>query len=146
MAVTPRLVVPLLAALLAGRADAAVPAPSLGAVERALENGRSVTVLLDLSQCHPGSTDSKPTRTRGGLRIDAFRIGDDGSLAFSDDHFTIDRDGKPIQQFLRYRIHQDGSADFSMTVFSVPDFRQIRATLSYKCAVNRGMRFVASRR
>lgn len=135
----------LLLSLLTNGADAATAVSTLPSVEKALDEGRPVSVVLDLSQCQPGSNGSKPTKTRGGIRINAYRVGDDGSLAFSDDHFTIDRDGKPIHQFLRYRVHVDGTAEFSMTVFSVPDFHQISATLAYRCAINRGMRFVASR-
>ncbi|MEG3084388.1 VirK family protein [Sphingomonas sp. PB2P12] len=124
-------------------ASATTTLGDLPAVEHALDGGVSVAVVLDLSLCQPASADSKPTKTRGGRHIDAYRVTEDGSLAFADDHFTIGRDGKPIRQFLRYQVHPDGEADFSMTVFSVPDFQRVGTTLEYKCAINRGMRFVA---
>lgn len=128
----------------ASEASGATPLSDLPAVEHALDGGASVAVVLDLSLCQSASADSKPTRTRGGRHIDAYRVTEDGTLAFADDHFTIGRDGKPIRQFLRYQIHPGGEADFSMTVFSVPDFQRVGPTLEYKCAINKGMRFVAA--
>lgn len=128
----------------ASGANATAKLDSLQAVERMLESGQTVSVVMDLGLCSPASTETKPTRTRGGLRIDAYRETEDGTLAFADDHFTIGRDGKPIRQFLRYQVHADGSADFSMTIFSMPDIQQIGPTLQYKCALNHGVRFAAS--
>jgi len=128
----------------ASEASGATSLSDLPAVEHALDGGDSVTVMLDLSLCQSASADSKPTRTQGGRRIDAYRVTEDGTLAFADDHFTIARDGKPIRQFLRYQIHPDGEAEFSMTVFSVPDFQRLGTTLKYKCTINKGMRFVTA--
>ncbi|KRP61459.1 VirK family protein [Pseudomonas trivialis] len=117
--------------------------PDLPAVTQSLLAGKSVSVVLDLGLCKPGSSDVEPTKTRGGLRIDAFRVTEDGTLAFADDHFSVNRDGKPINQFLRYRVHPDGTAEFSMTIFSVPDYRQIDKTLTYQCGIGKGLRFFA---
>jgi len=128
----------------ASQASATATLGDLPAVEHALDGGASVAVVLDLSQCKPTSADSKPTKTRGGRHIDAYRVTEDGTLAFADDHFTVGRDGKPIRQFLRYQVHPDGEADFSMTVFSMPDFQRVGTTLDYRCAINKGMRFVAA--
>lgn len=128
----------------ASEASATTTLGNLPAVERALDDGASVAVVLDLSLCQPASAGSKPTKTRGGRHIDSYRVTEDGSLAFADDHFTIGRDGKPIRQFLRYQVHPDGAADFSMTVFSVPNFERIGTTLEYTCVIGKGMRFVAA--
>jgi hypothetical protein len=134
----------ILACTSASAANATGTLNTVKAVERMLESGRTVSVAMDLGLCNPASGETKPTRTRGGLRIDAYRETEDGTLAFADDHFTIARNGKPIRQFLRYQVHADGSADFSMTIFSMPDVQQIGSTLQYKCAINHGMRFTAS--
>nr|WP_245269740.1 VirK family protein [Ensifer sp. WSM1721] len=76
--------------------------------------------------CTPATADTPPTKTRGGVSIDGYRITSDGTLAFADQHFTIDRDGKPIVQFLRYRIRPDGGAEFTMVVFNVPSYERKR--------------------
>ncbi|MGE1151784.1 VirK family protein [Pseudomonas kitaguniensis] len=118
--------------------------PNLPAVTQSLLAGKSVSVVLDLGLCKPGSSEARPTKTRGGLRIDAFRITEDGTLAFADDHFTVNREDKPINQFLRYRVHADGTAEFSMTIFSVPNYQQMDKTLTYNCAIGKGMSFFAA--
>lgn len=134
--------VALLVSTGASPAVAAAPLADLASVEDALDDGRTVSVVLDLGRCTPASAATKPTQTRGGVRIDAYRVTEDGTLAFADDHFTVDRDGTPIRQFLRYRVHRDGTAEFSMAVFSLPDFHPRGPTLSYACTLNQGLRFV----
>lgn len=75
------------------------PTPSLPAVEDALVKGRSVAVSLDLGRCTSSSGDEKPSKTRGGLKIEAFRIMDDGTLAFADEHMTLDLEESPSSSF-----------------------------------------------
>ncbi|QNH16416.1 virk protein [Xanthomonas sp. SS] len=125
-------------------AGAATPLGSLAEIERSLESGASVAVAIDLSQCTPSAGGATPTQTRGGLRIGAYRVTEDGTLSFADEHFTVGRDGKPIQQFLRYQVHPDSRIDFSMAVFALPGYQQNGATLGYRCAINQGLRFTAS--
>ncbi|WP_369980728.1 VirK family protein [Xanthomonas bundabergensis] len=125
-------------------AGAATPLDSLAEIERSLDTGASVAVAIDLSQCTPSAGGATPTQTRGGLRIGAYRVIADGTLSFADEHFTVGRDGKPIQQFLRYQVHPDSSIDFSMAVFALPGYQQTGTTLGYRCAINQGLRFTAS--
>ncbi|MDV0437629.1 VirK family protein [Xanthomonas sacchari] len=114
---------------------------SLTEIQRALDSGASVAVALDLSQCTPISGGATPSQTRGGLRIGAYRVTADGTLSFADEHVTVGRDGKPIQQFLRYQVHPDNSIDFTMFVFALPSYQQTGSTLGYRCAINQGLRF-----
>jgi hypothetical protein len=123
---------------------AATPLNSLAEIEHALDSGASVAVAIDLSQCTPTSGGATPTQTRGGLRIGAYRVIADGTLSFADEHLTVGRDGKPIQQFLRYQVHPDSSVDFSMAVFALPGYQQNGTTLGYRCAINQGLHFNAS--
>jgi len=125
-------------------AGAATPLGSLAEIERSLDSGASVAVAIDLSQCTPTAGGATPTQTRGGLRIGAYRVTEDGTLSFADEHLTVGRDGKPIQQFLRYQVHPDSSIDFSMAVFALPGYQQNGATLGYRCAINQGLHFNAS--
>ncbi|TQX81767.1 MULTISPECIES: VirK family protein [Rhizobium] len=138
----------LLAALLpaAGSATENRQGPlALPAVIHMLGKGQPVAVTVDLSLCSAVPNDAKPSKTRGGLRINAFRLTDDGTLAFADEHMTIDLDGKPIVQFLRYKVHPDNSAQFSMTVFSLPAYEQKGKTLEFNCAMDRGLSFFPAR-
>ncbi|KEA04497.1 hypothetical protein QOV31_005193 (plasmid) [Agrobacterium fabrum] len=114
---------------------------TLPEIELALTAGKPVNVTVDLSLCTPGTTDTPPTKTRGGTRIDAYRITTDGSLAFADQHFTVDRDDKPVVQFLRYQIRLDGDAELTMVVFKMPSYRRKGTSLAYKCAIGHGLSF-----
>ncbi|WFR96206.1 VirK family protein [Rhizobium tumorigenes] len=137
--------------LLACQPLAASAAPSSGhsmslqSVENALVKGRSVAVSLDLGRCTSGNGDEKPSKTRGGLKIEAFRIMDDGTLAFADEHMTLDLEGKPIVQLLRYRVHPDKNAEFTMTVFSLPAYTQVGTPRSFTCKIDDGISFFTAR-
>ncbi|WP_082061867.1 VirK family protein [Xanthomonas sp. GPE 39] len=125
-------------------ASAHAPLDSLADIEHALDSGNSVAVAIDLSQCTPTSGGATPSQIHGGLRIGSYRVTPDGTLSFADDHMTVGRDGKPIQQFLRYQIHPDNSIDFTMFIFALPSYEQTGQTLGYRCAINQGLRFNAS--
>lgn len=112
-------------------------------IQQALTAGDAVSVAIDLSLCTPNSANATPSRTRGGLRIEAYRIVEDGTLSFSDAHFTVARDGLPIQQLLRYQVRPDGTIDFTMFVFDLPGYQQRAEPLAYRCAINQGLRFHA---
>ncbi|TQY05233.1 VirK family protein, partial [Rhizobium sp. rho-1.1] len=71
----------LLAALLPAAASATEHRQgplALPAVIRMLGKGQPVAVTVDLSLCSAVPNDAKPSKTRGGLRINAFRLTDDG--------------------------------------------------------------------
>ncbi|MCZ7448340.1 VirK family protein [Rhizobium rhizogenes] len=110
-------------------------------IELALTAGKPVSVAVDLSLCAPANGDTPPTKTRGGIRIEGYRITADGNLAFADQHFTIDRDGEPILQFLRYQIRLDGDGELTMVVFKMPSYERKGASLAYKCAISHGLSF-----
>ncbi|MCD5994229.1 VirK family protein [Pseudomonas sp. CDFA 602] len=134
----------LLALSLPALANAGDALTSFPAITQALNTGESVSVVIDLGQCKSSIAGAEPSRTQGGKRIDAYRITPDGTLAFSDTHFSLDRDNKPIEQFIRYRVRSDNTADFSMTTLSVPGYQQIGKAVSYDCAVGKGLSFFAS--
>ncbi|GAJ95580.1 MULTISPECIES: VirK family protein [Rhizobium] len=113
-------------------------------IELALTTGKPVSVAIDLSLCTPANGVTPPTKTRGGIRIEGYRITADGTLAFADQHFTIDRDGEPILQFLRYHIRLDGNAELTMVVFKMPSYERKGTSLVYNCAISRGLSFFAS--
>ncbi|MCF1450537.1 hypothetical protein FS815_27580 [Agrobacterium vitis] len=114
---------------------------TLPEIELALTTGKPVSVAVDLSLCTPANGDTPPTKTRGGIRIEGYRITADGTLAFADQHFTIDRDGEPILQFLRYQIRLDGDAELTMVVFKIPSYERKGASLDYKCPISHGLSF-----
>ncbi|WP_017164221.1 VirK family protein, partial [Xanthomonas phaseoli] len=75
--------------------------------------------------------------------IDAYRITADGTLAFSDAHFTVANDGKPIQQFMRYQLRPDDTLRFTTYMYDLPGLQQRGPVLAYQCKINAGVRFHA---
>lgn len=136
------------AALLATLCACALPAwasESLNTraeVLAALESGYDVSLTTDLGRCTP-EEGTPVTQTRGGRHIDAYRITEDGTAAFSGSHFTVANDGKPIQQFMRYQLRPDGSVRFTTYMYDLPGLQQRGPVLAYQCMINQGIRFHA---
>ncbi len=141
----PRLAPIALAAVLCASALPAVASETLNTradVIAALDAGYDVSLSSDLSRCTPeeGTPVSRP---RGGRHIDAYRITEDGTAAFSGSHFTVANDGKPIQQFMRYQLRPDGSVRFTTYMYDLPALQQRGPMLAYLCTINQGIRFHA---
>lgn len=134
----------LLALSMPGLAHAGDALPTYSAITQALNTGKSVAVVIDLGQCKSSIAGAEPSKTKGGKRIDAYRIPPDGTLAFSDTHFSLDRDNKPIEQFIRYQVRSNGTATFSMTTLNVPGYQQVGTPVSYECAISKGLSFFVS--
>ncbi|MCD0244909.1 VirK family protein [Xanthomonas melonis] len=141
----PRLAPSLLAAALCASALPAMASESLKSradVIAALEAGYDVSLTTDLGRCTP-EQGTPESRTRGGRHIEAYRITEDGTAAFSGSHFTVANDGKPIQQFMRYQLRPDGSVRFTTYMYDLPALQQRGPMLAYQRTINQGIRFHA---
>ncbi|MCC4632127.1 MULTISPECIES: VirK family protein [Xanthomonas] len=108
-----------------------------------LESGHEVAVSVDLSRCAPeaGTTAS---RSRGGVRIGAYRLTDDGTLSFSDTQFiAASSDGRPFQQFQRYQVAPDNRVRLTTSMYELPSLQQRGPLLAYQCTLDQGIRFHA---
>ncbi|WP_158568067.1 MULTISPECIES: VirK family protein [unclassified Duganella] len=121
-------------------ASPTTPLTTVNDLERALMSGANVTVTLDFSKCTNNDVSAAPSSTRGGLKIEAFRILANGTISFADHHETIDSKGLPIMQILRYQVKTDGGVAFTMSTFSLPSYSTI-PNVAYTCAVNQGVYF-----
>ncbi|AYC18259.1 hypothetical protein DZA65_01365 [Dickeya dianthicola] len=131
----------LSAALLAAApAMAAKSLKSADDVVTALNKGHSVNVTIDLSACTP-QEGTPASKTRGGLHINAYRLIDNGTLSFSDEHFTVANDGTPIQQFMRYQVQPDNTVRFTTYMYNLPSLQQRGNTLSYLCKLGQDIKF-----
>lgn len=113
-------------------------------VKVALNNGADVSMNIDLTKCKPAGSTTKPGTAQGGVKLSSFRITPDGNLSFSDSHETVDPNGKPIWQFMRYQVKPDQTVTFSAFFFSLPSYTSIRPEVSYDCAINQGITFFAN--
>ncbi|WP_198018929.1 VirK family protein [Azorhizobium doebereinerae] len=96
---------------------------------------------MDLTQCLSTATPPAPGTVRGGLRIAAYRILPDNTLMFADQHVTLDRDGKPIIQFIRYEVKPDESVIFTMTIMDLPDYARRKVQVGFRCRLGGGLKF-----
>ncbi|WP_425511085.1 VirK family protein [Xylella taiwanensis] len=106
----------------------------------AFDTGHAVSVSIKLSNCIPES-GTPVSQTRGSLHIQAYRLTADGTLAFSDEHFTVSDDGKPIQQFMRYQVYKNGNIRFTTYMYDLPAMTPRGSVFAYQCAINSGMHF-----
>ncbi len=89
-------------------APAADSSPQYDGVLTALQEGKAVYVLSDLSRC-ASSSDGKPgPAVQSGTRINSFIVIEPLGIAFSDVHEALDRLGRPVTEYIRYNIGADG--------------------------------------
>ncbi|RFF39100.1 hypothetical protein DZD52_10950 [Xanthomonas nasturtii] len=96
----PRLAPAVFAAALCACAVPAMASTSLNSradVIAALDAGYDVSLTTDLSRCTP-EQGTPASQTRGGGHIDAYRITEDGTVAFSGSHFTVASNDKVRKQ------------------------------------------------
>ncbi|WP_115584302.1 VirK family protein [Xanthomonas dyei] len=108
-----------------------------------LESGHDVAVSVDLSRCTP-EAGTAASRSRGGGRLGAYRLTDDGTLSFSDTQFiAASSDGRPFQQFQRYQVSPDNRVRLTTYMYDLPSLQQRGPLLAYQCTLDQGIRFHA---
>lgn len=122
---------------------AARPLHDVAAVKLALGAGLRVSAAVDLSLCQPADGGA-PSQTQGGLLVSPYRIQADGTLSFSDSHFTVSNAGKPITQFLRYTVRPDSAITVTSYIFSMPDLAPL-SEVAFNCRLGNGVSFTAGR-
>jgi hypothetical protein len=104
-----------LAALCAGAAPAlAVPATTYDGVLAALQSGKEVTVLTDLSRCTAEGTDKAGPPVEGGLVIHAFMVVPGRGIMFEDVHPMLNPSGKPVTEYITYDLAPDGTLSLAV--------------------------------
>lgn len=109
-------------------------------LESAVMAGKDIRVILDLSRCIEHGTQIPGPAVRGSVRPDTFMILSDHSIAFSNTHFTVPADNKPVQEFMKYRANGDGKFEFQTMVLDPINFSVLRKN-QYDCEVNKGVKF-----
>jgi VirK protein len=98
----------LIAATLMLAPAAAAQVSTYDAVVSALQNGKTVTVLTDLSHCANPETGKPGPALQGGYRIQAFLVVPERGLVFADVHQTLDASDQPVTEYIRYNLKPDG--------------------------------------
>jgi hypothetical protein len=120
-------------------AKAETAASTYADVLNALQSGKAVTVLNDLSQCTDVENGKSGPRVQGGLQIRAFMVLPERGLVFSDVHQTLDRSDQPVTEYIRYNLKTDGEMTLAVTrQTSTGMVKQSPLT----CHIAAGVRFV----
>jgi hypothetical protein len=113
------------------------------ALEHALSDGRTVSVRIDMNHCTAAEGGKPGPAFRGGLRIDSWLIPDGRYIAFIDVHRTLDPKNRPVTEYVRYHVMPDNTATID-TAFAPDGADTATPRGSYRCAINQGIRFVAT--
>ena len=101
-----------------------------GMLKQHLFAGQRTTSLLELDKCEQTSgMKLKPEGFTGGLVIDAFlsRPAPDEAIVYAYNRETV-RDDTPVEQFVRYRVLPDETANIIIWRFSAKTHDQIGET------------------
>ncbi|TWB89459.1 VirK protein [Bradyrhizobium macuxiense] len=84
------------------------PSPKYADVLSALQDGKNVKVILDLSRCTAADGGKPGPAVQGGLAIRAFRVSAQNGISFADAHQTLDSSGHPVTEYIRHSLGRDG--------------------------------------
>ncbi|WP_025038431.1 VirK family protein [Bradyrhizobium sp. DOA9] len=98
----------LWAASVSALARANEPSPKYTEVLNALQSGKNVKLILDMSRCNPAEHGKPVSATQAGLAISAFRVTDQNGISFANAHQTIDSSGHAVTEYIRHSLSREG--------------------------------------
>lgn len=90
-------------------AQAAPSAATYNPVLEALQSGKSVRIVSDLSHCVTRGTRQPGPPIQSGFLITAFIAVPNKGIFFSDVHPTLDAADHPVTEYVRYNLAPDGN-------------------------------------
>jgi len=115
---------------------------NFAALEQALAAGMIVSVHIDFSRCTLVDGHTGPD-LHGGLRVNSYLVMPDGSIAFIDEHRSLDQQNRPTTEFVRYHIAPEVA---TIDVSFVADSSSVAVSRGqYKCPINQGISFREAR-
>ncbi|RXH38129.1 VirK protein [Bradyrhizobium nanningense] len=89
-------------------AKADEPSPKYTEVLNALQAGKSVKLILDMSRCNPAEGGKPASATQAGLVINAFRVTAQNGISFANAHQTVDSTGHAVTEYIRHSLSREG--------------------------------------
>jgi hypothetical protein len=114
--------------------------PDSTSLAAAVMAGKDIRVTLDLSLCTVSGTSLPGPANRGSVHPDAFMVLKDGTVSFSNTHFTVRSDNRPVQEFMKYRVQPDGKVEFQVIALDATNLGVLDKK-QYDCAVRNGVSF-----
>jgi VirK protein len=100
---------------MAAPARAASATMTFNDVLAALQSGKTVKVLTNLSQCSTADTKKPGPPIQGGLQINSFMVVPGKGVLFSDVHQALDASEKPVTEYIRYTLGLDSKVTLAVT-------------------------------
>mgnify|MGYP003576941413 CR=1 FL=1 len=117
-----------------------IPLDDVPAIANALMRGQAVRTSFDLSKCTNDSPGEPSPAVSGGLVIDPFNILPNGTIAFSNTHFTLGPGNQPVNEIIRFRVNTDRSVQLTITTLSMPTYQPLR-NVALTCEAGNSVNF-----
>jgi len=114
---------------------------SAGSLVKAVLAGKDIRVINNLALCTKAGTTIPGPNIRGSLQPDAYMVLQDGTVAFSNTHQTINPKNSVVQEYLKYRVLPDGKVEFHSFVLNPLDYSILHES-QYDCSIDKGVSFV----
>jgi hypothetical protein len=132
----------ILMGVASGRTARAAKDPGRGyqKLEKAILDGKSISMTLDLAACHVHGTDKPGPNVRGSMRSEGYMIEADQTIAFATTHFTVKSDNTPIDEFLSFRVQPSGVVIARSRFLNASTYAVVHDA-TYDCAIGNGTTF-----
>ncbi|WP_456777491.1 VirK family protein [Bradyrhizobium sp. USDA 3315] len=84
------------------------PSPKYTEVLNALQTGKNVKLILDMSRCTAAEGGKPASATQAGLVINAFRVTAQNGISFANAHQTVDSTGHAVTEYIRHSLSREG--------------------------------------
>ncbi|PWE77115.1 VirK protein [Bradyrhizobium sp. SUTN9-2] len=84
------------------------PSPKYTEVLSALQAGKNVKLILDMSRCTAAEGGKPASATQAGLVITAFRVTTQHGISFANAHQTVDSSGHAVTEYIRHSLSREG--------------------------------------
>ncbi|KRP97691.1 VirK protein [Bradyrhizobium pachyrhizi] len=84
------------------------PSPKYTEVLNALQAGKNVKLILDMSRCAAAEGGKPASATQAGLVINAFRVTPQNGISFANAHQTVDSSGHAVTEYIRHSLSREG--------------------------------------
>ncbi|WP_065754556.1 VirK family protein [Bradyrhizobium paxllaeri] len=124
-------------------AKADEPSPKYVEVLSALQAGKNVKLILDLSRCTTLDGGKPGPATQAGLLISAFRVTAQNGISFANAHQTVDSSGQPVTEYIRHSLSREGKLTVRASKLIVGATEVVNQG-EFVCELPDGAKFVSS--
>ncbi|WP_257127538.1 VirK family protein [Burkholderia sp. MSMB1078WGS] len=106
--------------------------------------GAAVTAIFSPNQCQhaqQAATQAAAPTVSGGFAIRDFMEVGGNTLAFANQHLTVQPSGATVLELIQYRVMQDESATVTVRSLSPTTYQPVAPAQVFQCTLGDGLRF-----